>query len=273
MRKLTWVVLCSVGLWPVAMGAQTASSAETALRDSLVKNRLILRNFSGAATVHAEWTGDALRLDTPPWQAFGVLQVQGVKFKDQQVTIYGNRRMLLRDKKGKLGLGGNAEPVQIEVKLPGAGAADGLQKLKDALFFSSVNEALKSVPLQLRSAIRTEMFPETKESSKSECDCSAKDTDACLGHPLEGLTGVKPVKREMPDLDAIGGATIVGALKFAVSVDESGHVTDVWIMDSLGQGLDDETATLYRKQLFHPATCHGRPVPDAIIIENDFSAD
>jgi hypothetical protein len=259
-----------MGLGPVAVSAQAANPAETALRDSLAKNSFILRNFSGATTVHAEWTGDALRLDTPPWQAFGVLQVRGVKFKDQQVTIYGNRRMLLRDKQGKLGLDVNAEPVQIDVKLPGAETADGLQKLKNALFFSSVSEALKSVPLQLRRAILPETLPETKEVGKPECDCSAKDTDACAGHPLDGLTEVKPVKPVMPELDAIGGASIVGTSKVAMSVDESGHVTDVWIMNSLGQALDNETATLYRGQLFHPATCHGRPVPGVIVIEADF---
>ena len=57
MRKLAWVVLCSLGVWPVAIGAQAASSAETALRDSLVKNRVILRNFSADAEVHAECNG------------------------------------------------------------------------------------------------------------------------------------------------------------------------------------------------------------------------
>lgn len=65
-------------------------------------------------------------------------------------------------------------------------------------------------------------------------------------------------------------AKLQGAVMLSVVVDESGKVTDIKVMKSLGKGLDEKAAEAAAKWKFRPATRYGRPVPVNVTIEMKF---
>lgn len=273
MRKLVWVVLCSVGLGPVSIGAQPASSAETALRDSLVKSSFILRNFSADAEVHAEWNGTELTLDSPRWRTMGVLKIKSVKLKGQQVRINGIRRTLLYDKKGQLTLYRSEPPeVEIVVDLHAADPNMVLPQLENELFFPSLGDAVAAVPKQLQGSIPGHILTEWRPKKQSPpCDCAADGTDACVDHRLNGLQQPKVLRSVDPEFtDEARRAKLNGNVQVALTVDSLGHPMDLWLVRPLGYGLDEAAARAVQQYIFQPATCHDNAVPVTLYIDVNF---
>lgn len=268
MQKIGWAFL----LFSVSVGvacAQTPQNAETAFRDSILHHHFILRSFSGELEARAKWVGTDLQTETPKWKALGLLLVEAVDLKGEQLDITGDRQLLVRDKTGQLAQAGYAERVTINVDLAGSDVAAVLPQLKDKLFFGSIDEALAAIPEDFRSRIPPSLNKKDANPKLPQCDCAAKGTVACVGHdPLAGIHSPR-VSREV-DFNGTKRALQTkaeGSVRLGLLVDSSGRIADVWIVIPFTMGLDQDAAQAALQYEFTPATCHGKTMRTAIYLD------
>lgn len=272
MRKMLLIGVCLLGA--NATCAQSTQDAFGEFRDSVVKKQFVLRNFSDELKVRAVWTGTTIGLDTPRWYTFGLLEVNSVKMKGPQITLDCNRRVLVWNQQHSLAPYAIVDPVQISVDLRDGNAAQILPQLRDQLFYSSTADALDAIPKLLRKQIPSHI-PGTLNAVQPRplsCDCGEKETDSCVGNmKAAGIVPPKIVHAPDPEFsEEARRKKLNGHVITAFVVDESGHTSDVWIAQPLGEGLDQKAAEAVLGYVFQPATCNGRPVGTPLGSEINF---
>lgn len=155
MRKVVWVLLCVLST--AVAYAESAKDAVKALQASIGNSQLVLKNFSGEDQVRANWTGTAIQLDPPRWQTMGVLVLDSVRLKGKKLTLECTRHVALRDTDDKVVLFPLPTRVAIDVDLGDGDPAELLPKLRDALFYSSIDDALGALPKDRRGSIPARM--------------------------------------------------------------------------------------------------------------------
>lgn len=281
MRKTWCVVSLCVVLRASVVCAQDGKNAGTSLKDSLARQQLVLRNFSGEDQVHAVWTGTALQLDEPRWRTLGVLAVEAVKLNGAKLTLSCTRHVVIKDKNGKTVLYADARPVEIHIDLGDANPTETLPKLRDALFFESLEDAFGAIPDRVRGAIpaRIDRKPGAFSGSpKAQCDCADKDKPDCAtlnlkpdGMTPQGMTAPHYISGDPPKFtDEATRTKTTGSVDVALTVDEKGHPTNVWMARPLGKGLDEAAAISVLSYVFRPAKCHDNPVPVFLYVDVQF---
>ena len=271
MRKMQWVLLCFLSATMAC--TQSTKDAVNAFRDSMGKGQFVLRNFSGEDQVHAVWTATGLEFDEPQWRTLGVLAVDSVNMDANRLTLKCIRHVVIKDKNDRMVLYADARPVEIDVDMGGAQPTDVLPKLKEALFFASTEDALASIPERVRSSIpaRIDKKPSAYSSKpRAQCDCADKGSPDCAAVPLQskGMTPPRWVSGKDPQFtDEASRVRLNGFVDVAVTVDENGRPTDVWVVRPLGKGLDEAAAKSVLSYVFKPAMCHDKPVPMFLFVE------
>jgi hypothetical protein len=162
---MLWGVgLCVLACAPCARGSSN-HDAENALRDSLVNQQLVVRNFSGEEKVHATWNGSEVALDAPRWRTMGEVAISSVKLKGHRVIMSCSRHVIVKDNDGKLEPYAVPSKMEIDVELGDADPAVVLPRLKDALFYGSLDEALAALPKEMRDRLPARV----NTSSLSRC--------------------------------------------------------------------------------------------------------
>jgi TonB family protein len=78
----------------------------------------------------------------------------------------------------------------------------------------------------------------------------------------DGLTFPKDLDMPNPEYsEAAQKAKLQGDVLLGVVVDTNGKARSVWVVQALGEGLDEKSVQAVRRWNFTPATKHGRPVP------------
>ena len=78
----------------------------------------------------------------------------------------------------------------------------------------------------------------------------------------DGLTFPKDLGMPNPEYsEAAQKARLQGDVLLGVVVDTNGKARSVWVVQTLGQGLDEKSVEAVRRWSFTPATKHGKPVP------------
>jgi protein TonB len=96
-----------------------------------------------------------------------------------------------------------------------------------------------------------------------------RTADACS----EPASKPKPVSVPQPVYtDAARAASIEGRVRVELTVDESGRVSEVKVLQGLGYGLDEAALAAARSATFTPAQRCGRPVRATFTIAMRFSA-
>jgi TonB family protein len=277
MQEMMWVVLCSLSA--TMAYAESAKDAVNTFQDSIGKNQLVLRNFSGEDKVHASWTGTTLGLDPPRWRTMGILVVDSVKLKGHTLVMRCVRHIAVRDKSDKVVLYYQLSEIEIEVDLGGADPAAALPQLKEALFYPSIDDALAAIPKGLQDAIPARIDKSFAESSKSNktqgppCDCADKDQAECtIEHlPTAGVVPPKYLRGQDPEFsEQARSAKLNGSVDVRLRVDKNGQPTEVWVTRPLGLGLDEAAAKSVLTYKFRPAMCHDTPVSVYLGVEVKF---
>lgn len=270
MRKMLLWGVCA--LVAGQLYGQSATAAFDAFRDSVVNQQLVLRNFSGETTVHAVWTGNDFALDAPKWRTFAVVEVRSVKMKGEQIELDGDRHVMLWNDANKLAQYAVGDPVEISVDLHGGDAAQILPRLRDAIFFTSIEDGLAEVPKPLRTMVpghADQLVPHPASGSK-RCDCSEAGPCATV-KGAQGFVLPKAVHTANARFSDEGRSRkISGDVVTAFVVDEAGHVRDVWVARPLGYGMDNEAAKAVLSFVFQPASCHGTPISMPLTILTNF---
>jgi hypothetical protein len=144
MRTVLWVLLCFLSATMAC--AESPKDAAMALQASIGNSQLVLRNFSGEDQVRANWTGASFQLDPPRWRTMGVLVVDSVRLKGKSLTLECIRHVAIRDQADKVVLFPLPARVAVDVELGDADPAQVLPKLREALFYSSIDDALAAMP-------------------------------------------------------------------------------------------------------------------------------
>lgn len=280
MRKTVWGVgLCVLACAPLS-GAIENHDAENTLRDSLVNQQLVLRNFSGEENVHASWNGSEVVLDAPRWRAMGEVAIRSVKLKRHRLIMSGSRYVMVKDKDGKAVRYAIPSKMEIDVELGDADPSVVLPRLKDALFYGSLNEALAALPKDIRDRVPGSMdFDPRKpmkepDPSKPMCDCAAQDKTQCEADTLQTQGVVPPVVVKQNDPELTDESRRVGPFDAHVDVqfivNTTGQPQDLWILKPAGMGLDEAAAKSVLKYVFRPARCHGNPVAVYLYVDVRF---
>jgi TonB family protein len=289
MRMKLLRIVCLLGAAAVVAGAQPRSdekSAEKAFRDSLANQLLIARDFSAEPEVDYQWTAQGLEAQAPPrLRTLGSIEVGSVKVKGGRVEIRGTRQTLLSKKKdnGTSGSGdlevSEGSPVGLVIDLGGADPATVLPRLKEALFYANLEEAVAGIPPMYRRILgfrgeRSADQPENRAGSRIGSRTGNRAGGAaqrvCPADP-SSFTQPRVVHSENPEYsEEARRAKFSGNVLLGLTVDEDGEATDLWIVRPAGYGLDERAAQAVRQYQFNPAMCVGEPVASSLAIEVNF---
>jgi TonB family protein len=274
---MLWLGMCFFSA--AALYGQSAKDAVNDLHDSMANSQLVLKNFSGEDRVLAAWSGAGLELEPPRWRTMGVLTVESIKLKREKLTLKCVRHVAVRDETDKVVLYAQPSTIDIEVNLNGADPAEVLPKLKDALFYPSISDALAAIPKELQNMIPARIDKSLAPANggfkilKPLCDCVDRDKPACVAthRPMDGMIPPKYLHSQDPRYsDDARNAKLGGLVDVRLRVDANGHPTDLWVARPLGMGLDEEAAKSVLTYAFKPATCHGTPVSVFLAVEVKF---
>jgi protein TonB len=166
--------------------------------------------------------------------------------------------------------------VVLVVALGGADAASVLPRLKEAMFYADLDEALADVPPIDRGMIgfRVER-PAGAESSPG----TGAETRPGRRGAAQRVCPADPSSFRQPKVmhsvdpefsEEARRAKISGNVTVGFTVDTDGSTTDLWIIRPMGYGLDEQAAKAVRRYEFEPATCAGEPVASSLLIEVNF---
>ena len=277
MKKLGLLMLI-LGLLTQLVVAQTPKNGEQSFRDAILKKQRYLRDFNADAEVRWRWNGAALVPSAPKAHMLGVLIADSIKIKDSKIEIRGERHTLLQNKDATLVLSKTMDTVRVEVDLAGADIASVLPKLADLLFYSDRESALADLPNKYEKVLPIKVDSDCCSSKKPEdknCDCANLGAANCTREsPTVGMIGMKPprpIRIVDPEFSKEARqAKFSGIVQVGLDVDASGHPQNVWIIRSVGLGLDTKAANSVNQYIFAPATCHDHPVPVALYVDVNF---
>lgn len=256
--------------------AQTISESTTALRDALLKQQRYLRGFSADTEIHWTWKDGALIQTEPKVHIFSAVVPSSVKVKGSKVEITAERYAIFRNKNAKLALVKLDETARITVDLTGADVMAVLPHLADSLFYRNLDEALSALPPVYKDSVPPYLDPKDKpKTAPAECDCAEAVAKKCgsfdifmssVGAKLPKLIrSAEPVFSEAARKKKFNGNVQTGLV-----VDETGTVSDVWIVRPAALGLDEAATDAVKQYYFSPATCHGQPVATHLYIDVNF---
>lgn len=246
------------------------------LESALTNQQLVLKNFSGEHEVNATWSGTQFELEPPRWRVLGILTVGTLKLRGENLTLECVRHIAVRNDAGKVALDPVTSPVIIKVKLNGADPDVALPKLKDSLFYPSIDQALAAIPRELEGIIPAR--PDQNGAvwnpdNETPCDCADSAKTGCDSkNPNNGgVTPPKFVRGEDPQFsEQATGTTLSGYVRLGLTVDKQGHPTDVWVITPTAMDIDEEVAKSILTYVFTPATCHGAPISAFLTIQSQF---
>lgn len=270
MRKMLWVLFCFLSA--TMTYGQSTQAAFDAFRNSIMDRQFVLRNFSGGTKVQVALKGTQFELDAPSWRTFGLLKVRSVSEKDEQIILECDRHVLAFIGLNKLAPYSVIDSVQILIDLRGGDPNQLLPQLQNAIFYSSVDDALAAIPKPLQKMVPAREYKgiQNPKDITKPCDCSVDDPCASVkGAP--GYVVPKAVRTPDPDYSDEGRSRkLNGMIRIAFIVDDKGDPIDVWITRPLGYGMDEQAAKTLSNYVFKPATCHGSPVSMPLYIEMTF---
>lgn len=238
--------------------AQRPMSPERAFREAVVHKQLYLRSHSAESEAHGVWDGAALHMNAPRYRALAAFETASVELHGAEVRLHGALRMVVRSADAKLMLSADTMPMVVSVEVRGD-VATALPKLRDALFFAGMTEAVQSVPEELRAWLTTGT-QEKKGEAQEACDCA--DTSArCVGRTrLNGSPGWKmPRPAAMVDTEGtLAGDKSVSA-RILLQIGEDGSTTDVWLLRPDGGQYQRSVAEAALREKYVAGTCHGEP--------------
>lgn len=269
-----WVGLAGCG----ALWAQSEKESERAFEKSVAGEQLMLRNFSAEGVVEARWTGSGVEFEAPYVRMVGILVVDGVKVKGQEVEIRGRRFSAVKDATAVWKPGPEVAAVRVFVELGGGDKKAALAGLRDGLFFGSFEEAMAALPKNhggngprddkgmVAASYNPRMAPERM------CDCADKGTEACKGLvPAGGWTPMRVVRPADPEFSEEARAKKIGGnVMVSLVVDTAGKATNVWVERPMGYGLDEKAAQAVMKYEFQPPACHEQRFATAIHVDVNF---
>ena len=269
MNWLRAVVLIAV--FPVAhvlQGQMDAKGLELALKH----RQFVLRSFSAdpVAKYTYTWADGKLTDDPAKVHTLGVFTVEFVRLDNGKLSIQGNRSTLVLDTKNARLQATGSSPMTIEIDLSGADAATAIPSLQDSLFFPDVNTAISALPRGLGRTI-----PHVVAGSRpSGCGCLRFfDTEQWIEVPApdKRFTHVKLIKTVDPEFSQEArDKKLSGSVALAVFVSAKGDVEGLWLLDSLGSGLDEAAEAAISKYQFAPAQYDGHAVGEEMTIEVKF---
>jgi len=253
MRRATISVFCL--LLPLTASTQAQSSDQTLkdFRAQVLNQRLILQNFSADASPNFQWTASGLLSTPPKVRTLGVFKFNSATVHNGIVELAGSRSTIYKDKKEKPKLLGDA-PVVIRIALNGADPTQVLPRLKQQLFFSTLQAAIAAVPL-----LDQQMLYPTDEPEHPNPPC-----------PVTGAHYERPkvIYQEEPDFtEEALRSRLGGSVAISGTIDENGHPSDLWLKKPAGLGLDEKAIKAVSDYKFQPATCDGTAVKTPITIE------
>jgi protein TonB len=161
-----------------------------------------------------------------------------------------------------------AAPVAAPEPLPAAPSepvpAAGPEGFSD--FGLSLSGGIGGVPIAQRAAMPSE---KPERVAVKQLARRALDNDPC-SEPAS-----KPKPRSVPQPkypDAARSAGIEGKVRVELTVDESGRVVNVRVVQGLGYGLDEAAVTAARQASFEPALRCGKPTSATFTIAMRFTA-
>ena len=249
----------------------SAQTTPDQLESALKGKRFALRNFSADQTAKFRWSNDSLTSDPPSMRAFVLFAPGSVKLKGATLTIQGTRSIVLLDGKSGKPATSEGQPAWLEIGFGASDPAIVIPKLQSALFFSDLDTAASSVPMQFRDFVPyrlnpadpRQIAPSLKEGvqwyyaagawSNLPHD-SSRITPPRLTHM--GKLLYSPQARQLK---------VQGSVILALVVSESGHVESPWLLKPLGYGLDEAAATEAVQSTFTPGQLDGQRVTEAIL--------
>jgi hypothetical protein len=242
----------------------------------MAKDQFVLKNFSGEDQVHVSWTGTALQLDKPRWRTLGVLNLVAAKLNSAKLTLSCNRHVVIRDKNDKTVLYADVRPVEIDIDLGSADPTEILPKVRDGLFFLSIEDAIAAIPDGMRRSIpaRIDKSPAALlNEPKPQCDCADKSNCDAVYLPAKSMKPPRYLSGSPPKLtEEAERLRLKGSVDVALIVNEKGNPTNVWIARPLGKGLDEAAANSVLSYVFRPAKCHDKPVPVFLYVDVAFQS-
>jgi hypothetical protein len=249
------------------LGQTDVSTLETAIHGKL----LGLRGYPADAVVTFTWFDGKLVPDPVILHGMGAFIPDTVRLKGSKILIEGQFETLVRaggsvdpqtgvHTAGKIAPMGQL-PMRLEVDMQKASPATVIPQLQAQLFFPSLGEALKSLPVYVADILP---FPvDTK--LQPPCNCAhvlqdGKWIEVDGSNPnLVPPAFIKIVPNPALDQMAID-AKISGTITFVYQVSETGRVDELWLAKPLSSTLDESAGKTSRENLFKPATLDGKPV-------------
>lgn len=254
-------------IWVLLLAALASTSrlyAETAVvafRQSLKGTQYYLRDYSADHVTQYVWDNGRLTSAIPELRSFGPFKPYRIELNGHIVRIDGDSATISRDSKtGKLRLGGVFSKA-LTIDLGNSDPDEVLPKLSSLLFFGDAASARDGLPERIVRALN-EMPSASGKADKCKC-VHALVAGTTKELPLQGHTYRKADLTKRDDLyftDAARHAQMTGTATLGFFVGTNGTATDVWVLRSLGYGLDQEAARALRASQFNPATYDGRPV-------------
>jgi TonB family protein len=265
MRAFVWGWVGCFGLAAGALGAQTAKDAEKAFRQDVLKQQLYLVGFSAERKVTYAWTGNGIQAEEPALRTLAVVVPDAVSVKRDRIEIKAQRSTLSTDVNGKYALTGGG-PVMIEVQLNGSDLATVLPKLRNAIFFTKLGDAVAEIPATYKG-----MLPGAPSASDPEHQERRRNRPSAESCAAGRVTPPRVLHAADPEFsDEARNKKMSGNVMIVMTVDEQGNVADPWVARAMGYGLDENAAKAVRQYRFRPAMCGETPVKTAIAVEVNF---
>jgi hypothetical protein len=269
--------------------------ASTADLNSQYRNKILtLRHSFKSNSQHYDAAGNPVKPGKEgPWTLYGRLQITGIKVDNGELEIHGRRTGLVNENGRLCDYGVGQGPLRvpdpigavttIHVELPsGSTAESAIGKV----FALTEQDLLASVPDLWKPYVRTRLDPRSSDGQWEFTPGLAADSrfpklatpkpvnsgTQHLGLNAPGVIPPKPKHTPEPDYGGeIGRALVRGTDKFAVTIDDSGNLTSVTVIDPIGLGVDESAAeTLEKKWKFEPGRLYGKPVSTNMLMEVEY---
>jgi TonB family protein len=261
MRIFFSLVACCLAVSSAVAQGPSKEDALRQFRAEVLHQRFFLKGFSADDIVKFAWTSGGVLALPSEFHTLGVYTFGNAKLKGDTVELAGERSTLVRDQDGHPALMGEA-PVTVDVALHGADPTQVLTSLKAQMTYSTSQDALAAIP-----PIYTALIPATPKIAQKSSDPPPN----CLA---PGATFVRPKIISAPDAaysEQARSAHFNGKVRVALTVDEGGHATNLWLTRPVGLGLDAQALKAVSGYVFQPATCDGVPVKKVLMIEVSFA--
>jgi TonB family protein len=222
---------------------------------------MTLRSYSADSVARYSWAGGKLEAAPVKLHALGVFIPQSVTLKKNELlTIGGTRSTLILDSKTGQPKQAGQSFMNIEVDLHGADPAIVLPKMQEMLFFPDLAQAIAALPESVADAL-----PIHPGGAPAEKGDYVHFFDAGHWIKIEGHASQfsNPVLVDGAEAEYTSEARqwfISGSITLLIYVDETGKVSEIWLTQPLGYGLDQNAAKSVQQYVFKPAQYAGHPV-------------